>query len=185
MENVNVKNPQTGQVLTVPRKLYDSVYRDKGFDLIDRGSAEAAGSTGKPAKAAAGSKPPADKTGSAADIAKNLGIEGETGTEGMTFRSTRATAGLKLRGRGRRGLIVGANFHRASAPGQPPAIRTGRLINSIRGRLVGLRSARVTVGVGYGLPLDDPEGLNRPFFHSRAILYRPRFVENVRQAIGL
>jgi hypothetical protein len=85
MENVNVKNPKTGQVLTVPRKLYDSVYRDKGFDLIDRGSAEAAGSTGKPAKAAAGSKPPADKTGSAADIAKNLGIEGETGTEGMTF----------------------------------------------------------------------------------------------------
>jgi hypothetical protein len=124
-----------------------------------------------------------------ADIKENMAASIPAGrtyrTTAIVRRSTRATAGLKLRGRGRRGLIVGANFHRASAPGQPPAIRTGRLINSIRGRLVGLRSARVTVGVGYGLPLDDPEGLNRPFFHSRAILYRPRFVENVRQAIGL
>lgn len=100
----------------------------------------------------------------------------------ITRASTRSRAGLGLRRRGNR-LIVGYQFHRASAPGQPPAIRHGRLINSIRATRNGPFSARVNCGVLYGRPLDDPAGLNRPFFISRAELYRPRFIENVRAAI--
>jgi hypothetical protein len=97
-------------------------------------------------------------------------------------KNTRRTSGLiGLRRRGDR-VIVGYNFHRASRAGQPPAILHGRLINSIRALRVGPFAARVICGVSYGLPLDDPAYLNRPFFMSRAQLYRERFVANIRAA---
>jgi hypothetical protein len=94
---------------------------------------------------------------------------------------SRNNRGLGLRRRGRQ-VILGSNFRRASAPGQPPAIDTGRLINSIRGRRIGPFSYRVATGVVYARPLDNPGGLNRPFFRSRVLLYRERFLQNMRQA---
>lgn len=102
-------------------------------------------------------------------------------TNAITARPSRNRAGVNLRKRGGN-LIVGFRFHRASAPGQPPAIRTGRLINSIGARRVGPMRYRVGTSVNYALPLDARTGLNRPFFRSRVYLYRPRFIENMRIA---
>lgn len=101
-------------------------------------------------------------------------------TTAIVRRSTRRNRGLALRRRGA-GVIVAYNFHRASRRGQPPAILSGRLINSIRTKRVGQSAVRTYVGAFYGLILDDPEGLDRPFFHSRARLFQPRFVEIVRE----
>lgn len=107
---------------------------------------------------------------------------GRTYRRGPILRKdTRATAGLKLAKRGDRN-IVGFNFHRASKRGQPPAIDTGILINSIRGMAVSETVGRINVGAAYGVPLDDPEGLDRPFFTVRVNLYRPRFLERIRRA---
>lgn len=102
----------------------------------------------------------------------------------ITRRESRKTKGLKLRKAKNGQLIVGARFHRASARGQPPAIRTGRLINSIRARQIGAVPPRfrVATSVKYAAPLDDPNGLNRPFFISRGEAYRPRYLENMRRA---
>jgi hypothetical protein len=79
-------------------------------------------------------------------------------------------------------LIVGYNFHRASRAGQPPAILTGRLINSIRAYRVAEFKYRVGTSVVYAIYLDDPNGLNRPFFFSVAEQFRARFLEIMREA---
>lgn len=102
-------------------------------------------------------------------------------TTPIVRRSTRRNSNLGLRRRPG-GLVVGYNFHRASRRGQPPAILSGRLINSIRSRRLGPSSARAFVGALYGLILDDPQGLDRPFFHSRARIFAPRFVELINEA---
>lgn len=127
-----------------------------------------------------------------ADIKTNIQRSRPTG---RTYRrapivrkESRRNSGLRLRKLRRPGgsvLIVGYTFHRASAPGQPPAINSSRLINSIRGLKIAKFRFRINVGVEYGLPLDDPAGLNRPFFSSRVDRYRPIFFNNVRRAAGL
>lgn len=110
---------------------------------------------------------------------------GRTYRRGAIIRKpSRRTAGLGLQNASRgRGIIVGFKFHRASARGQAPAIDTGRLINSIAARRIGIMRARVGVSVSYALPLDDPEGLYRPFFSSRVRLYRSRYFVNIRKAL--
>lgn len=121
------------------------------------------------------------------DVKENIATTPKTGrtyrTTAIVRRGSRRNQGLGLRRRGRN-LIVGYNFHRASARGESPAILSGRLINSITTSRIGPLSARTAVGAFYGLILDDPAGLDRPFFHSRAQLYFPRFVENIKAAAG-
>jgi hypothetical protein len=102
----------------------------------------------------------------------------------LVRKGSRRNSGLKLKPGNRAGtVIVGYTFHRASSPGQPPAIDTGRLINSIRGMRISDFQHRINVGVEYGLPLDDPAGLDRPFFTSEVEKYRPIFYENMRRAV--
>lgn len=96
-------------------------------------------------------------------------------------RSIRAVPGLRTRAGGTK-AVVGYNFHRASARGQAPAVRSGRLINSIRGRRVADFTARVGVSVAYAPRLDNPNGLDRPFFFSQARLFRPRFLTLIKTA---
>lgn len=121
-----------------------------------------------------------------ADVKENMSASiprGKTYKIGnITGAATAANRGLKLRKAANGKLIIGARYHRASAKGQPPARRSGRLINSIRGRFVGPFKVRVGTGVRYAIPLDDPAGLDRPFFMSRAELYRARYKENMRRA---
>lgn len=99
-------------------------------------------------------------------------------------KSNRRNAVPGLRKRGPDSVIVGSTFYRASRRGQPPAIKTGRLFNAIRSSSISPTSSRVAAAVAYALPLDDPDGLDRPFFMSRAELYRPRFVQNVSDALN-
>jgi hypothetical protein len=98
-------------------------------------------------------------------------------------RSARNIRGLKLQTRGNK-AIVGSRFHRASAKGQPPAVDTGGLINSVRARRYGVMKARVSAGKLYAPILDDPKKLNRPFFASVAEKFRPKFKQNIQEAIA-
>jgi hypothetical protein len=113
----------------------------------------------------------------------------ESQPAGRTYRRraiTKATsrnlpAGLRKRNNR---FIVGSEFHRASRRGQPPAIDTAGLINSIRGRKTGPMKTTVSVGKRYGAILDDPNGLNRPFFRSTVKAYLPRFKDKIRKVIS-
>lgn len=107
---------------------------------------------------------------------------------GRTYRRTaivrpesRRNSALKLPRRAG-GVIVGYTFHRASRAGQAPAIDSGKLINSIKGKVVSPLRGRVGVGAEYALPLDDPNGLNRPLFTERVNKFRTVFFENIRRA---
>ncbi len=80
-------------------------------------------------------------------------------------------------------VIAGANFHRASAKGQPFANDSGQTINAIRAKRTGELKSKVAVGVKHGAILDDPNKLDRPFFRSTAEKFKPKFKENIADAI--
>lgn len=86
-----------------------------------------------------------------------------------------ATAGGKTK------VIVGYNFHRASRRGQAPAIDTGRLINSIRMQKVSQLRVKVATSVLYAPILDDPAGLDRPFFESTVKANRTKYLKRIRR----
>jgi hypothetical protein len=140
---------------------------------------------------------------------------------GRTYRKTaitkKATKGLlklglqKQKGRTDK-VIAGANFHRASAPGQAPAIDSGGLVNSIRAKKTGEMKNTVASSKEYAAALDDgarpPSKRSRrpskkhpgpvqnltgphrggmaarPFFKSTAENFRPKFKENISTAIA-
>lgn len=79
-------------------------------------------------------------------------ITGRRTAEGMRM-------GLKPRGKSR--MITGSRFHRASAPGQPPAVDTGRLRRDITVVRTGRGRYRVRFGASYAGFLEF--SLNRPF----------------------
>lgn len=81
-------------------------------------------------------------------------------------------------------VITGSLFHRASKKGQAPAIDTGGLVNSIRARKTGELKSTVAAGKNYAKPLDDPNKLDRPFFQSTTEEFRPKFKENIRNAVA-
>lgn len=111
---------------------------------------------------------------------------------GRTYRRARITKaatkgnlalGLRRKKGAKNRVVAGFEFHRASARGQAPAVDTGGLVNSIRARKTGPMKCRVSSGKAYARPLDDPNGLNRPFFSSTAEEFRPRFKENILAAM--
>lgn len=59
-------------------------------------------------------------------------------------------------------VVVGYKFHRASAPGEAPAVDSGKLINSIETGMYGDTMATVSASAMYAGMLE--ENLNRPFF---------------------
>lgn len=79
--------------------------------------------------------------------------------------------GLQFSKRRQGQIVAGFRFHRASAPGQPPATDTSNLVNSMRAKRTGKMSAELAVNAGYAGFLEPPfEGeaaadglLNRPF----------------------
>lgn len=94
-----------------------------------------------------------------------LGIEGEakrliqqSTPHGRVYRrgpitrpaSQRLLAiGLKLSKTKPGQIIAGSKFHRASAPGEPPASDTANLVNSIRAKRTGAMSAELDINAGY------------------------------------
>jgi hypothetical protein len=91
--------------------------------------------------------------------------------------------GLKTRKGNANRVVAGSRIHRASRKGQPPAVDTGGLIGSIRAKKTGEMKSTVTAGKAYAEPLDDPKELDRPFFRSTAEKFRPKFKENIEDAI--
>ena len=68
-----------------------------------------------------------------------------------SIRGRRTKAGIEagLRTSGRTRMVVGSRFHRASAPGQPPAEDTGRLYRDITVRRMASGRYRVRFGAPY------------------------------------
>lgn len=112
MKNVLVVNPKNGQPLEVSEKAFNSVYRDKGFEIVDRDNADKV-SAARPGRRLSGEnvgkgnrvtgrETPADNAGSgvgdastvsAADIAKTIGLTGQEGTAETTTGGAKANEG--------------------------------------------------------------------------------------------
>ncbi|MDQ3651512.1 MAG: hypothetical protein M3458_14810 [Acidobacteriota bacterium] len=95
-------------------------------------------------------------------------------------RFTRA-AGLRERTTkgGRARAVVGSKFHRASAPGEAPAVDSSVLINSIQSKATGLRG-RLTVSAAHAEPVER----KRPVFGPTLERFRPRFTRDVSEEVG-
>lgn len=78
----------------------------------------------------------------------------------------------------RRGKIV----HRASAPGEPPAVDTGKLKNSIHTRMVTQTKAQVIANTNYAERLE--KRMNRKFFSPALNQIRDWFVTEMTKVIG-
>lgn len=76
------------------------------------------------------------------------------------FRSNRKIFKRKFTSLYRETTVVGYSFHRASAPGQAPAVDSGGLLNSIRAKKRGMMRVRVSVGKKYGAVLDGGATIN-------------------------
>jgi hypothetical protein len=74
-------------------------------------------------------------------------------------------------------------FHRASKRGQPPAVDSGGLLNSIRAKKTGIIKATVESSKNYAGRLDDKNKLDRPFFKSTAEEFKTKFQQNLAEAI--
>lgn len=109
-------------------------------------------------------------------------------------------------------VVAGSLIHRASAPGEAPAVETGGLVNSVRSKKNGDLKNTVSVGKRYGEALENGArppskrsgriskkrpgpvrnlmgphrgGIQpRPFFGVTVEEFRPKFKENVETAIS-
>jgi hypothetical protein len=110
---------------------------------------------------------------------------------GRTYRRSRITRaassslpnGLRTRTteKGNRRAIVGYKLHRASAPGEAPAVDKGLLINSIQAKPDGL-IARVFVGEPYGAILEYRR--DRPVFEPTLERMRPGFIAAINEEVS-
>lgn len=104
----------------------------------------------------------------------------------ITTRRTASNKNLRLKPGTSSRVIVGYNYHQASAPGQPPAIDTGALYRSIKVRRVVGEDAIRAQATGPGVfNLDSETGLDRPFFKSVVYdYYENDFVPEMREALN-
>ncbi len=87
------------------------------------------------------------------------------------------------RGQGvkRGGQVVAYRFHRASAPGEAPAIDTGHLTNSLQVRQAAPLTDEVTAGAGYAWYLE--KRLNRQFLGPSMRDEEPAFRAGVNRLV--
>lgn len=76
----------------------------------------------------------------------------------------------------------GKKMHQASAPGEPPAVDTGKLKNSIHTRMVTPTKAQVIANTNYAERLE--KRMNRKFFSPALNQIRDWFVTEMTKAIG-
>lgn len=90
----------------------------------------------------------------------------------------------KYAGNGKAAVTVGYKFHRASAPGEAPAIDFGKLVNSIE---MTFRRASMTAIVYataiYAARLE--KDLDRPFMAPAAVKAWPTFLARMKKVLGL
>jgi hypothetical protein len=79
----------------------------------------------------------------------------------ITGRRTQAGLRMGLKPRGKTRMITGTRIHRASAPGQPPAVDSGRLRREIKVRRSGRGKFQVIFAAPYAGIVEYK--LNRPF----------------------
>ena len=112
---------------------------------------------------------------------------------GKTYRRgaiTRAASkknlglGLRRAGNNSKRVIAGSGFHRASARGESPAKDSGQLASATRSKKTGEMRNQVSNSKKYAKPLDDPKGLDRPFFASTASEFKPKFKQNIADALS-
>lgn len=110
----------------------------------------------------------------------NSSPSGRTYRIGRISSGAKKLAGLGLRSyktkKGNKRFITGARIYRASAAGQPPGNRTGGNLNAIKAQPAGRLRYRVIASKAYAAALDSPQGLNRPFFATTVVKFRPGFV---------
>lgn len=82
---------------------------------------------------------------------------------------------------GRTYIRPGGRVHRASAPGEFPAVDTGNLFKSLKIRFENQRmTAVIGSEVSYGKHLDDPDVLNRRMSKPTAEVFGQIFVSAIR-----
>ena len=81
--------------------------------------------------------------------------------------------------------IRGGRAHQASAPGEPPAVDTGTLRNSVAGAMVGDLTAVVGVGAPYAhfLEFGTRKMAPRPYFLPSVERVRPSFMARMRRLL--
>lgn len=117
-----------------------------------------------------------------AKIAEKLAAECERIVQ-TTAAQIEQDAKMSMRG-SKSGRIYqrGRRTHTASAPGEPPAIDTGNLVNSIETRRVNAFTARVNVGAEYGAALEFGTDTTapRPFLRPAVNKHADEFVDKLR-----
>jgi hypothetical protein len=97
----------------------------------------------------------------------------------LTARKSSRSIGNRRRGTSTR-VVIGATFYRASAPGQPPAIRTGNLYRKLFVRRSGNFSIIARSDAFYSKFLDP----SRPFFREPVKEYfRNEFRQDIKNEI--
>lgn len=103
----------------------------------------------------------------------------------ITRAASKNTRAMGLRNRitakGNRRAIVGYKIHRASAPGEAPAVDQSILINSIQVKPEGTR-ATIKVGAAYGGILEYKK--DRAVFEPTLEEMRPGFIAAVERTVG-
>jgi hypothetical protein len=85
LETIMVRNPASGQILQTTKKVFHSIYLDKGFEIVTRDNvANGVTSSGRKSGEKRRSEP-ASVNGSAAAIAAGLGLDQAAGAGSMTF----------------------------------------------------------------------------------------------------
>lgn len=103
----------------------------------------------------------------------------------LTARANKAQLGLGLlRKPGTKTrVIIGNRFHRASAKGQPPAVDSGKLLNSIKTKQTAPLQITIFSNLRYAEILDNPQKLNRPFMRKERDNFRSKFKKNIADAL--
>lgn len=87
-------------------------------------------------------------------------------------------------------FIVGFGFHRASAPGQPPASDTGNLVNSVKGEAATIDArgvhAKLRVNANYGQFLEEGTDrmAKRPYIAPAIRKEQPKFIRAVNNVVA-
>lgn len=82
-------------------------------------------------------------------------------------------------------VVIGARIHRASAPGESPAIDTGALVNSIQSRQLAPMRWAVAAGTEYAAYLEygTSRMAPRPYMRPALEAARQPFIEATREAV--
>jgi hypothetical protein len=102
---------------------------------------------------------------------------------GLTYRR----GAIKSRRKADKGQVIGYKFHRASSPGEAPAVDTGALMNSVKAEMVGTIEGVVYTNMQYAVVLEYGFGKMkgpRPFMRPAADAERQRHHDEMARALG-